>query len=194
MNISGSNFFPWTFELREYDLSGTLVNTSTYITPNGFMFQSTTGLVVTGNKVLVSAEFNVSVPSSGFWTEFTISGASLLTPTATNLPILIGAFVPIYFGAYDGTNIFIGAGVLSGPLDQGVIKYSYSSPNFTTISTFSLGLVSTTPSLNYQLLNGFELPGSGTIGIYQNISSYDINSGGNPVNSILKAKYDIFTF
>ena len=195
MSVGGSNFSPWTFTLKEYDLSGSLVNTSTFVTAAGFMFRTDCiGAVVVGNKVIVSAEFNVSVPASGFWTEFTISGASLTTSTATNLAINTSSTVS-YFGGYDGTNIYIALGISGNPLSNGVTEYSYSSPNFTTISTFNQpSVVSTTPSPQEQFFNGFEITGSGTIGIYQNISSFDINSAGNFVNTILKAKYNIFTF
>ena len=121
MSVGGSNFSPWTFTLKEYDLSGSLVNTSTFVTAAGFMFRTDCiGAVVVGNKVIVSAEFNVSVPASGFWTEFTISGASLTTPTATNLAIFPASTVCL-FGGYDGSNVYIATGNSGVPLRPLVI-------------------------------------------------------------------------
>lgn len=193
MTITGSNFNPWTFVLKEYDLTATLLNTYTYVSPSGFLVRpECLGLTVIGSQVIVSAQYEPTFTGVGFWTEFTMSGSALVSPTITNLGI---SGTGIYSTVYDGSNVYIGYGIItSGPFSNSITKYTYSSPTFTTVTTRSLPSVPvTTASPQHQFLNGFEIDGL-NIGFYKNTSTFDIDQTAATVNTILKAKYDLYTF
>lgn len=180
--------------VTKYDTTGTLLNT--YTTTGGpfILVPEAMALIVIGAKILVSMAFSATPITTAFWTEFTISGATLVSPTTTNIPLLTNN---LYYGAYDGTDIYIGTGssVIApyDPLNADVQKASYTSPNQTILSTFTIPNTVFTTSNSTQKVwnNGFNIVGT-KIGLYKNTSDTSGVSSGQSIVS--KMIYQEYTF
>lgn len=190
MEVTGNNSAPWTFTLREYDNTLTLLNTYTSTpTVPGFIYrQESLPFFVRGNKVVVGAQFHTTFPGTYFFTEFTILGASLITPIATNL-----AIAQQFYMLDDGINIYMQTGASLDP--QTVQSYTYTSPNFSAPSSGSFAggnpaiLKHNFPNVS-SLYQGMEYVSPSVIGIYSNIPS--VGNSGN--NQIYKTQYLEYTF
>lgn len=180
LNVSGL-----TITLRSYDTSLSLLSTSsitfgsgTITSPLSIASGGCIAFFVLGS--LCIACLQNSAAGNNFWTEFTISGSSLTTPTVTNLQFYNGSVLQTHASQYATTdsssNVYIQLGVNSN-LDTtptaSLDKFTYSSPNFTNTGSSNMPISdwSDTSSSGGGTSNGgFTIPTLSTVGWYRNCS------------------------
>lgn len=190
VEVTGISGGTWVTELKEYDLNLNLVQTYTSsATIPGFMHtKESIPFFVQGNKLVVCAEFSTSTIGTFHWTEWTISGTSLISPTVTNLALSTTS--DEFYAHNDGINIYIQTGASLNP--NYISKYTYSSTVFTPVGT---AFVDTSiykhnfPNISY-MYQGFNVVSPTIIGIYS--SANMVGNSGN--NQIYKCQYLEYTF
>lgn len=195
-----------TLTLKSYDTSLTLTNTATgtFTIGAGVTVQASPNILsffVDGSNLVAELSPQGST-TLNFWTQYTISGTTLSSPTATNLQYFDGftSFVYHNTAVNDGTNIYLqGAINSSGQYLPGnsAVKYTYSSLTFTSVATSTMPIdnPANINSYNTQVNHGgIIIPASGQIGWWRN-TSVSINDGAGSTQSIQgRAIYNVYTF
>ncbi len=186
----------WT--LRAYNTSLTLIATSSYVGSASLTGQGAVlAFFVTGSHLVVESQ-----PSSGgdgYWTDFTIAGAALTTPTATNLKFFTfsgSVHVDYICATYKQGNVYMQPYSGSSGIGDGIEKRSYSAATFGSVADTNFEAI---PDFTYGsnvIQGGFEIPSSTTIGRWRNTSFYVNQTGGGspPTINYLSAIFNEYTF
>lgn len=179
------NISSLTVTLKSYNASLVLQTTSTHTFGSGSITSvvsiSSSGCVaffVLGTKMIACLQNQAS--GNRFWTEFTIVGASLNSPTVTNLEFYNGTVLQTHASQYatvdSNNNVYIQLGVNSGTDPSPIAsldRMTYSSPNFTSVGSSNMPITDwsdTTSSGGGTSNGGFTVPTLTTIGWYRNCS------------------------
>ncbi len=204
-----SNSAPFNIILRQYDVNMNLIATSTgNFGGTSFQWASSallTFFVANGHLVVQAASYTGSHPDL-FWTDFTISGASLTTPSATNLRFVTagGTITGSSYAVYKfGNAYWQDAKQNSGSSQPSEPSGNVNQASYSTL-VFGSSTVSTQPIDDFVRLNnfgqtnphgGFEVPVNGQIGRWRNTTIIDVDGAGSPnYRSWSSGIYNEYTF
>lgn len=197
----------WYWELKSYDSSFSVTNTYTSATFTNIFAGPGTAFFVSGSQVVIQGFLsNSAISGNRNWYDWTISGASLTSQTATNLEFYNGSNYgvdggSIYARPYNG-KVYLQKVVASGQyadIAGEVRQYSYSATNFTLEDTstdpIQQSMIQVTGTSNALAVGGFEMVSATEIGRWRNTTGVVVDSGtGTGIYYQLKAIYNEYTF
>lgn len=198
----------WYWELKSYNSSFSVTNTYTSATFTNLFAGPGVAFFVSGSNVIIQGVVsNSAISGSQNWQDWTISGASLTSQTATNLEFYNGSNYgvdggSIYARPYSG-KVYLQKVVTSGQYADnpgGVRRYAYASPNFTVEATStdpiaSANMTQLTGSSVAVGVGGFEMISGTVIGRWRNTTTVVTEAGtSTTINYQLKGIYNEYTF